>query len=127
METLNEEAQGLWAKERGVVSSPEPESEKKNFGLFSMQMSQSLPSIRIAQGNCNFFARTCPCAVDCNSQCCKSAQVLPNTRICLTDETPLVSSASSLHRSGSFYGSMGSSDPLITEEDGGGVSVYVYV
>ncbi len=130
MDTSTEEAWKAWTKERGVVRSPDPAG--LNFDLDSTQTSQSLPSFQITRGNQNPLASACPCAVDCNSQCCKSARVLLNTRT-NRDVTPLLSpvkNTGSVQRSESPVGSYGSTDSneqLITVEEFGGVSVCVGV
>lgn len=132
LDSANEEAWQAWTKERGNISSPEPPGAGPNFDLDSVQTSQSLPNFQFSRGDRNPLATTCPCAADCNSQCCKSSRELLKARASpYNDGTPLLSpvkNTGSIQRAESpvgSYGSTDSSDQLITDQDHGGVCVFV--
>ncbi len=115
-------ARQSWSNQKGVITSPDPPTTGPHFDLNSVGASRSLPNIQISIGDRSLGLSTCPCSVDCNENCCKSARAMIRIKPDpYGDETPLLSPVkNSIQRSESpagSYGSTDSSDQLLSEED----------
>ncbi|XP_064396807.1 probable proton-coupled zinc antiporter SLC30A4 [Halichondria panicea] len=110
-----------WSNQKGVITSPDPLHTGPHFDLNSVS-ANSLPNIQITRGNGSIGLSTCPCAVNCNKNCCKSSRAMIGTKPDpYGDETPLLSPVkNSIQRSESpagSYGSTDSSDQLLSDEE----------
>lgn len=110
-----------WSNQKGVITSPDPLHTGPHFDLNSVS-AHSLPNIQITRGNGSIGLSTCPCAVNCNKNCCKSSRAMIGTKPDpYGDETPLLSPVkNSIQRSESpagSYGSTDSSDQLLSDEE----------